>query len=55
MKRYDTPAGSRWFDDPEYAITWCRMCGYNPRDLVDDDNPPPLRRVHSGVFARAPD
>ena len=54
MKRIDTSAGPRWFEDSDYAVSWCGMCGYRPSDLVDDDNPPPLRRIHGGVFERAP-
>jgi hypothetical protein len=53
MTRYDTAAGPRWFDAPDYAVTWCRMCGYDPRRLTDDPNPPALRRVHGGVYERA--
>jgi hypothetical protein len=53
MTRYDTAAGPRWFDSRDYAITWCRMCGYDPRHLADDPNPPALRRVHGGVYERA--
>ena len=53
MTRYDTPAGSRWFTSRAYALTWCRMCGFDPRDLVTDPAPPALRRVHGDVFERA--
>jgi hypothetical protein len=53
MYRYDTAAGSRWFTSRAYAESWCRMCGYNPRDLVTDPAPPALRRVHGDVFERA--
>ena len=56
MKRYDSPAGSpadsRWFTDPDYAVIWCRSCGFDPRNLVDDKNPPKLERVHGYVFKK---
>jgi hypothetical protein len=29
------------------------MCGYDPRHLTADPNPPALNRVHGGVYERA--
>lgn len=49
--KYDGPF-PRWFSYKADAVTWCRLCGYNPKHLVLDENPPELELVHGSVYRK---
>ena len=51
MWKYDGPF-PRWFADKDYAVTWCKMCGYSPNHLEFDENPPTLELVHGSVYRK---